>query len=320
MGRRPHIPQELTTRPFSLAEARTAGLSPSALKGKAWRRLGSELYYWSELRLDPWHVLSTWHRFISPSAVFSGSTAAWMLGLDFEPTDPVNVVVPLDSGVRSRAGLSARRCELGAKESVDIRGLPATNLLRTLLDLCIQLTDVEALVAIDMAVQRGFVDVVELWRHGQSAAGRPGSARLRELARFAEAAESPMETRLRWLLLQARLPRPQVQVDVRDSNGRFLGRADLYYPAERLIIEFDGGNHRDRLIGDDRRQNLLVGSGHQVLRFTTADLKGRPDVVVAQVRGALAGSSQSHVWRQTGEKSLPNMSRWRQTDGMRPPA
>ncbi|HET9410519.1 MAG TPA: hypothetical protein VFO75_01425, partial [Candidatus Dormibacteraeota bacterium] len=235
VGRRPHIPQQLTRRPFSVVEARAAGLSLSTLKGKAWKRLGSELYYWSELRLDPWHVLSAWHRSLSPRAVFSGPTAAWMLGLDFEPTDPVNVVVPLGSGIRSRPGLNARRCDLGSSESVVIRGLPATNLLRTLLDLCVQLPVVEALVAVDMAVQRGLVDVVELWRHGHNAAGRPGSARLRDLARFAEPAESPMETRLRWLLLGAGLPRPQVQLDLRDSNGRFLGRADLYYPAERLI-------------------------------------------------------------------------------------
>ena len=76
VGRRLHIPQELTTRPFSLAEARAAGLSSSALKGKAWKRLGSELYCWSELRLDPWQVLSCWHRSLSPSAVFGGPTAA----------------------------------------------------------------------------------------------------------------------------------------------------------------------------------------------------------------------------------------------------
>jgi very-short-patch-repair endonuclease len=287
VGRRPHIPQELTRRPFSLAEARDAGLSSSALKGKTWKRLGSELYCWSELRLDPWHVLSTWHRSLSSRAVFSGPTAAWMLGLDFEPTDPVNVVVPLDSGIRSRPGLISRRCELGTTESVVIRGLPATNLKRTLLDLCVLLPPVEALVAIDMSVQSGLVDVIELWRHGRVATGRPGSARLRELATMAEPAESPMETRLRWLLLQAELPRPQVQVDLRDSNGRFLGRADLYYRAERLILEFDGGNHRDRLVEDDRRQNLLIGSGHRILRFTTADLRSRPDLVIAQVRDAL---------------------------------
>jgi len=56
-----------------------------------------------------------------------------------------------------------------------------------------------------------------------------------------------METRLRWLLINARLPRPEVQTNLHDDEGRFLGRADLYYPSARLVIEFDGGNHRERL-------------------------------------------------------------------------
>jgi very-short-patch-repair endonuclease len=94
-----------------------------------------------------------------------------------------------------------------------------------------------------------------------------------------------METRLRWTLLQAGLPRPQVQTDLRDSDGRFLGRADLYYPQARLVIEYDGANHRDRLVEDDRRQNLLVTAGFRLLRFTAAD---RSEVITAQVQKALA--------------------------------
>jgi very-short-patch-repair endonuclease len=67
-----------------------------------------------------------------------------------------------------------------------------------------------------------------------------------------------------------------------------LGRADLYYPQSRLVLEYDGGNHRDRLVEDDRRQNLLVNAGYQLLRFTAADIYSRADVAVAQVRAALA--------------------------------
>jgi len=96
-----------------------------------------------------------------------------------------------------------------------------------------------------------------------------------------------METRLRWLLLRAGLPRPQVQVDLRDSDGRFLGRADLYYSAARLVIEYDGVNHRDRMVEDNRRQNALLNAGFRLLRFTAADVNQRPDALVAQVRGAL---------------------------------
>jgi len=95
-----------------------------------------------------------------------------------------------------------------------------------------------------------------------------------------------METRLLWLLISAGLPRPEVQTDL-FHDGRFVGRADIYYPAARLVIEFDGGNHRERLVADHRRQNLLLNAGYRLLRFTSADVFQRPEVVVAQVRGAL---------------------------------
>jgi hypothetical protein len=49
----------------------------------------------------------------------------------------------------------------------------------------------------------------------------------------------------------------------------------------------DGANHRDRLVEDNRRQNLLINAGYQLLRFTATDIHQRPEVIVAQVRSAL---------------------------------
>lgn len=66
-----------------------------------------------------------------------------------------------------------------------------------------------------------------------------------------------METRLRMELIKARLPRPCVQEELRDAEGSFVGRADLHYADRRLAIEYDGDNHRDRLVSDVRRQMLL---------------------------------------------------------------
>jgi very-short-patch-repair endonuclease len=54
------------------------------------------------------------------------------------------------------------------------------------------------------------------------------------------------------------------------------------------VLEYDGGNHRERLVEDNRRQNRIINAGFQVLRFTAADIYGRPEVVVAQVRAALS--------------------------------
>jgi very-short-patch-repair endonuclease len=97
-----------------------------------------------------------------------------------------------------------------------------------------------------------------------------------------------METRLRWLLIQARLPRPEVQTNLQVSTSQQVVRADLYYPTKRLILEYDGGNHRERLVEDDRRQNLLISAGFRLLRFTASDIYRQPEVVVSQVRAALS--------------------------------
>jgi len=216
-----------------------------------------------------------------------GSNRRLALGLDLDPTNPVEIVAPYRSGVRARAGLSVRRCDIAESETVTIRGLRGTTLHRTLVDLCIQRTAVEALAAIDMAVRAGLTDTAALSSYCETVKGRAGSRRLQTLAMLAAPAESPMETRLRWLLIESGLPPPEVQRDLRDDDGRFVGRADLYYAASRLAIEYDGGNHRDRLVEDNRRQNLLINAGFRLLRFTASDVHQRPDVVTAQVRDAL---------------------------------
>ena len=96
-----------------------------------------------------------------------------------------------------------------------------------------------------------------------------------------------METRLRLQLLKARLPRPEVQVDLHDSAKRFLGRADLYYRDCSLVIEYDGESHRDRIASDLRRQNALFNAGYHLLRFTAVDMR-TTDSVAAAVQKARA--------------------------------
>lgn len=291
MGRTPSIPPELTRRPFSLDEARDAGLTLSALSSKAWKRIGAGLYCWTELPDDPWLTLSAWQRVLTPEVVFFGASAAWLHGLDLQPTNPVEVAAPASSGLRSRVGLIVRRSEIPPAEVVSIRRLRATALPLTLAGLCSQLPPVEALVAIDMAIHLGLTDGAALRKYAEATRSRPGVARLRSLALLAAPAESPMETRLRWLLIQAGLPQPEVQANLCDDSGRHIGRVDLYYPSARLVLEFDGGNHRDRMVDDNRRQNLLVNAGYRVLRFTASDAYGRTGVIVDQVRVALASKA-----------------------------
>ena len=180
-----------------------------------------------------------------------------------------------------------RHLVFAPRDLVSIRDVRVTSLPRTLRDICVLESKLEALIALDLALHLRRISKLALSAYVGGAAGLPGARRLRRLLELAEPAESQMETRLRWLLFEAGLPRPEVQTDLRDEQGNFLGWADLYYPAAHLVIEYDGGNHRERLVSDDRRQNLLINAGYRILRFTAADIYGRPEVVVAQVRGSL---------------------------------
>src|SRR5260370_1807578 len=121
-----------------------------------------------------------------------------------------------------------------------------------------------------------------------------GIVRFRRVVDLVEPkAESPMETRLRMLLMLAGLPRPEAQVSIQDDQGRFLGRPDLFYGLQRLAIEYDGGNHRDRLVEDNRRQNSLIGAGLRFLRFTKADVYGTPPLVPRPVRDNV--DAEAHI-------------------------
>ncbi len=283
------VPVALRTRLFTLAEAGEAGITRSQLRGASYRRLGSGFYRWVDLRESPQLVLSAFARRVPAGAAFSGRTAAWLHGLDVAPCEPVEVTIPQSIGSHWRAGATVRRAALGREEIVRRRSVPTTSALRTVLDLAGRGPLIEGVVAADMFLHARLVTFAKLCSYAAEHPGAKGIARLRRVVDLAEPkAESPMETRLRMLLMLAGLPRPEVQVSIRDDQVRFLGRPDLFYRVQRLAIEYDGGNHRDRLVDDNRRQNGLVGAGLRLLRFTAADVFGTPDAVAIQVRQAIA--------------------------------
>jgi hypothetical protein len=186
-----HIPSVLKAGPFTLREARAAGLSPTALRGRSWIRLNYGLYCWSGLIPDPWQTLAALQRILPAQAIYAGCTAAWALGIHVDPFDPIEVVVPSRSGVRSRPGLIVRRSDVGAHDVVTVRGIRVTSALRALCDLCPRLKGVEALALIDAALRLKLTDRMALVQ--------AQSVCVRLLGPLAEPAESPMETRLRWI-------------------------------------------------------------------------------------------------------------------------
>jgi very-short-patch-repair endonuclease len=284
----PLLPEQLLGGPFTVDDARRAGLTPRQLEGAIWKRIGRATYIWKGLPDDPVHLLQAARWRLPSGAAFSGFTAAWLHGLDVAPCVPIEAIVPPDAGISNRAGIVIRRCHLGQRDIVQARGMPAVSMLRTIVDLCARLSLTEAVVIADAALHMRRVRHDQLAAWVESNPGRRGVRNFRRVLSFVEpASESPMESRLRMVLVLGGLPRPRAQVSIHDRWGRFAGRPDLYYDDRRLGIEYDGAVHRDALAADDRRQNRLLTAGVRLLRFTAADVLGNPDSVVRQVRAAI---------------------------------
>ena len=285
----PVVPLTLRAGPFTVAQAMAAGLTRGRLRSSSYIRLGPGLYRWVGLSDGPLVKLSAMARRMPIGAAFSGSTAAWLHGLDIKPGEPIEVTIPASLGCGVRAGVSVRYRALAPNEIVIRRGLPTTSALRTAIDLGGRDPLTEAVVAVDQFLHSALVRASELSSYVDEHPGAKGVARLRRALSLAESkSESAMETRLRLILVLSGLPRPEVQVPIRDHEGRWLGRPDLLYSDHSLAIEYDGGTHRDRLVEDNRRQNGLIGAGYRLLRFTAADVYGKPELVVMQVRHALS--------------------------------
>ena len=256
--------------PLSLEEARRHGLTRYHLRAATWQSLGGGFYAVREIADQPLVRLAAVARRLPSGAVFCGRTAAWLHGLDLAPCNPIEVTVPI-----------ARRSEI--ERSIAQR-LPVTSRVRTLADLGRCLPLVEAVAALDAALHKRLLKMSDLVAWLETHKRFPGNVRLQRAIELAEpATESPMETRLRLLLVLAGLPRPQVQVPLHDDKGRFIGRPDLYYPEQRLALEYDGAIHRETMTADHRRQNRLINAGYRLLRFTAADVLSNPDSVVLLV-------------------------------------
>jgi hypothetical protein len=169
-------------------------------------------------------------------------------------------------------------------------GLLITSAARTWADLAGSLDLIELVAVADAALRRQLARGEQLAEMVKAWSRRPGAGLLRRALPLVEPnTDSPMETRLRLLLVLAGLPRPAAGRDV-TLTGAWIARPDLSYPELRIAIEYDGDHHRvdrQQWQNDIHRRRLLEEAGWLVLVFTADDVLRRPDETVRQVRSAL---------------------------------
>jgi hypothetical protein len=226
-------------------------------------------------------------------ALFSSNTAAWLHAMDY-PFEPIEVTLPSTSRTSHLAGARVRRSDYTPEDACEVRGVAATSRIRTVADMARHASLVEGVAVVDMALRARIVTIDDLRAWIRDHARHRGIGRLtRAIALADPASESPMESRLRALMITAGLPEPRVQHPLYGPDGLFVARPDLLYPEQRLAIEYDGATHRESLAADNHRQNRLMEAGYRILRFTAGDVLHRPASVVDEIRRGLRYSTGS---------------------------
>jgi very-short-patch-repair endonuclease len=98
-------------------------------------------------------------------------------------------------------------------------------------------------------------------------------------------AQSPKESWLRLVIIDAGLPRPTTQLRVTD--GLLVAYLDLGWEEPMVALEYDGDQHRNdrrQYVKDVRRAEMVDGLGWDVIRVIKED---RPEFVVRRAREAL---------------------------------
>ena len=301
------IPPELAKGPFTVARARELGVDRQLLRGARFRSPFPGVRVLAGHPDDVAGRSAAAALVLPPRAAFSHETALLLHGLPTplgtpQRPDRLHVSVPRGVVVPRLPGVTGHEVLWDDETDVVPRdGLRLTSVQRAMCDLAYagwSLTDLvvvgDAAIRENRHTTRG---LLEARVHGW--AGRRGVRRLRQvLALIEDRVDSPMETRLRLLLLRAGLPRPEVNMPVLDGGGGYLHTPDLSWPRWRVAVEATTGRTTSRRIRpgaktmwrrrqDVARKEVLEEHGWILRVMTSFDVLVRPDMAVARVRAAL---------------------------------
>jgi hypothetical protein len=125
--------------------------------------------------------------------------------------------------------------------------------------------------------------LIEAW-HGCGTRLALRAARL-----IRDGVDSPMETRVRLLIVMAGLPEPTVNVIIRGEDGSWRMRFDLCYLDQRLIVVYDGRRHADSPEQWERdifRREDLDRMDYRLLIVTSRGVYNAPHRTLERIRDA----------------------------------
>ncbi len=204
---------------------------------------------------------------------------------------PIEIVGPFNHGP---PGIIVRRERIGVEDLVELDRLLVTNPARTAFDLARHLPRGLAVAHLDALSAATGITAAEVTPLIDRHKGARGVRQCQTaLSLMDSGAQSPKESWLRLLLIDAGLPRPVTQIRVTD--GHLVAYLDMGWEGPMVALEYDGDQHRtDRrqYVNDIRRGEMIDRLGWHVIKVINED---RPNVVVQRARDALGGRSMARL-------------------------
>ena len=269
--------------PFTRADALANGLSRRALDSTRYTRIFPNVHISSAVRIEREHRFAA-ALLVHPEGAWLSHTSAARVRRIVVPPDPLVHVSVFDARDRRWSPGLKPHVAPPRTEVVLVDGVPVSGLVRNFIELAAILPLVDVVVAGDDLCRR--YGIRAAWLRAQLARSKDyWSPAARYAAGFVrDGVDSPMETRLRMLLVLAGLPEPEVNVEIRDENGDVLLQFDLGYRAARVAVGYDGRQHvevveewerdigrRDRVDDADWRVVTVVSRGIYVDPGSTLD-------------------------------------------------
>lgn len=204
---------------------------------------------------------------------------------------PIEILGPFN---HPPPGVIVRRERIDAEDVVDMGDLHVTGIARTAFDLARHLPRGAAVAHLDSLSAATGVTAAEAVPLITAHAGRRGVRECQAaLSLMDGGAQSPKESWLRLVLIDAGFPRPTTQLQVTD--GSRVAYLDMGWERPMVALEYDGDQHRSdrrQYVRDIRRAEMVDRLGWHVIKVINED---RPNVVVERVRSALARRSASRL-------------------------
>jgi hypothetical protein len=240
---RPETPSMNSPIVLTRAKARAMGIPLSDLLGLGFTRLFHDTYVGSghmiTLRLRAGTIMNR----LPAATHVSHHTAVRLWGGVAPDSADIHVSMASREDRCRRAGVAAH---LGMAEvqTTICDGLPISTPIQAFLELAsLGVNLVDLVIAGDSLVKANDLDPQLFVEATHAYQGRNAKRARRAASLVRAGVDSPMETRLRLLIVLAGLPEPQVNFIVRVAGGKWRWRFDLCYPEYKLIVEYDGRKH-----------------------------------------------------------------------------